>query len=160
MLSNDQKALIKRAQRECLIDDEDYRNILDVELGFGVRSSTDPHLGDRHFDKILAYFEAIYWRKIEAQEITERHPKTVFQARGYWASKNTIKSNSRERYAQRGLEAEIQRLEGQLYRVGCHPNYLNAIARKTGHGSYNYKAALARTLAAKLRQQVNQEEHA
>lgn len=160
MLSNDQKAIIKRAQRECLIDDFEYRQILDEELGFGVRSSTDPRLGDRHFDRILAYFEAIYWRKIDAHEITERHPKTVFQVRGYWASKNTVKSNSRERYAQRGLESEIQRLEGLLYRAGCHPNYLNAIARKTGHGTYNYKAALARTLAAKMREHSNQEEHA
>jgi hypothetical protein len=159
MLSNDQKAIIKRAQRECLIDDDEYRDILHTELGFGVRSSTDPRLGDRHFDRILAYFEAIYWRKITEGQ-AQRVPNSVFSRPGYWASKNTVKSNSRERYAQRGLQAEIARLETQLYHVGVHPNYLNGIARKTGHGTWNYKAALARTLAAKMRQQVNQEEHA
>jgi hypothetical protein len=99
MLSNEQKALIKRAQREALIDDEEYRNILDHDLGFGVRSSTDPRLGDRHFDKILGYFEAIYWRKIDSKEEVLRVEKSVFKVRGYWASKNTVQSNSRERFS-------------------------------------------------------------
>lgn len=159
MLSNDQKAIVKRAQRECLINDDEYRHILDTELGFGVRSSTDPRLGDRHFDRILAYFEAIYWRELSEGRVT-RAPKSVFTVPGYWASKNSLKSNSRERYAQRGLESEIQRLETNLYRVGCHPNYLAAIARKTGGRGWPYKAALARTLTAKLRNQQVQEEHA
>jgi hypothetical protein len=130
VLSNDQKALVKRAQREASIDDEEYRQILDQELGFGVRSSTDPRLGDRHFDRILAYFEAIYWRKVDAQEIVQKHPKSVFQVRGYWASKNTVQSNSRERHADRALSSELNRLESALKLRGVHENYLYAISKK------------------------------
>jgi len=150
MLTNDQKALIKRAQREAQINDEEYRQILFEDLGFGVHSSTDPKLGDRHFDKILAYFEAIYWRKLQAGEITARSPKTVFQCPGYWASKNSLTSNSRERYAQRGIETEIHRLEAALRQLGCHDAYLRAIQRNTGPG-WAYRAALARTLAARTK---------
>ena len=39
MLSNEQKAVLKRAQREAMIDDEEYRDILENQLGFGFRSS-------------------------------------------------------------------------------------------------------------------------
>jgi hypothetical protein len=148
MLSNEQKALIKRSQREALINDDEYRDILDTELGFGVRSSTDPRLGDRHFDKILAYFEAIYWRKVDAQEIVQKHPKSVFQVRGYWASKNTVQSNSRERHADRALSTEINRLESALRSHGVHESYFHAIQRKTGR-SWQYRYALMRTLAAR-----------
>jgi hypothetical protein len=153
MLSNDQKALIKRAQREAQIDDEEYRQILFEDLGFGVQSSTDPRLGDRHFDKILAYFEAIFWRKFDAGEIVSRPSKPVFQVRGYWASKNSLKAGtSRERYAQRGLETEIHRLEAQLRAMGCHDAYLRAIQKNTGNG-WPYRLALARTVAARSKQQ-------
>jgi hypothetical protein len=149
VLSNDQKALVKRAQREASIDDEEYRQILDQELGFGVRSSTDPRLGDRHFDRILAYFEAIYWRKVDAQEIVQKHPKSVFQVRGYWASKNTVQSNSRERHADRALSSELNRLESALKLRGVHENYLYAISKKTGGRTWQYRFALMRTLAAR-----------
>ena len=147
MLSNEQKALIKRAQREALINEEEYRQILFEDLGFGVHSSTDPRLGDRHFDKILAYFEAIYWRKVDAGEVVKRHPKTVFQRRGYWSSKNTIQTNSRERYADRALNLEINRLESELRSRGVNERYLTAISNKTGRG-WQYRYALMRTLAA------------
>ena len=151
MLTNAQKALIKRAQRECGLNDEEYRQILFEDLGFGVHSSTDPSLGDRHFDKILAYFEAIYWRKLAAKQVV-REPKTVFNMPGYWASKNTPKTNSRERYAQRGVESEIHRLEAELRATGCHPAYLAAIRRNT-RTDWAYRAALARTLASRLKTQ-------
>lgn len=153
MLSNDQKALIKRAQREAQINDEEYRQILYEDLGFGVHSSTDPRLGDRHFDKILAYFEAIFWRKFDAGEIASRPPKPVFAARNYWASKNSLKTGtSRERFAQRGLETEINRLESQLRQLGCHDGYFRAIRSNTGAG-WPYRLALAKTLATRLKKQ-------
>ena len=64
MLTNPQKAILKRAQREAGLADADYRDALQTVAG--CRSSTDPILTNRHLDKLLAYLEAIHWHAVDA----------------------------------------------------------------------------------------------
>ena len=67
MLSRPQQILLKRAQREAGLSDDEYRDALQTVTG--CRSSTAPALTDRHLDKVLAYFEAIHWRNVDAGEL-------------------------------------------------------------------------------------------
>lgn len=153
MLSNEQKAILKRAQREALIEDEEYRDILENQLGFGFRSSTDPRMGDRHMDKAMSFFEAIYWREVDSGAITIRHPKTVFSQRGYWQKRNGAGSNSRERYAANGLAEQINTLEANMRHLGKNDYYLAAI-RRNCQTDWGYKMALERAVKANQAKQA------
>ena len=88
MLSRAQQILLKRAQREAGLLDGDYREALQTVAG--CQSSKDADLTDRHLDKLLAYFEAIYWRAVNAGQLQPCCKTTaVFRQPGYWAAKNT-----------------------------------------------------------------------
>ena len=79
VLSRSQNILIKRAQREAALDDEEYREALQAVCG--CRSSTDGKMTDRHVDLVLAYFEAIYWRGVDAgRAAVARQPDCCFSA--------------------------------------------------------------------------------
>ncbi|MDX1951476.1 MAG: hypothetical protein SFY81_04790 [Verrucomicrobiota bacterium] len=149
MLSNQQKKLVKMAQREAAISDTDYRHALCEELGFGVSSSTDPGLTDRHFDRIMAYFEAIFWRKVDQQELSHSPKNTVFQRRSYWQRKNSDRETSRDRFSNAALSLELERLEAELHQHGLGNGYFFAIQSKIGGRNWKYKAALERTLKSK-----------
>lgn len=158
MLSNAQKQLLKRAQREAGLSDEDYRDAL--ELVAGCRSSTSPDFTDRHLDKCLAYFEAIYWRGIDAGTLQPAGSRrAVFQQRGYWAAKNTPRETSRDRFNQSNLGQSIADLEGKLASLGFGSGYCAAIREKATHGRNDahalhlYRTALQRTLTAKTRRE-------
>ncbi len=155
-LSRAQQILLKRAQREAALGDDDYRDAL--ELIAGCRSSTDPRMTDRHLDKLLAYFEAILWRAVDDGAL---HPAcradAVFRQRGYWASKNTAGETSRDRFNGRSQGADIAALEAQLNALGYGPQYAATIRDKVCHGHQDahalhlYHAALERTLKSKRR---------
>lgn len=66
-LTNQQKSLLKRAQREAGLNDQEYRDILDTCTG--ARTSTAPELGDTHLDTLMKYIEAIYWRKRDSASV-------------------------------------------------------------------------------------------
>jgi hypothetical protein len=160
MISRPQQILLKRGQREAGVEDAEYRDALASIAG--VRSSKDPKLTDRDLDKLLAYFEAIHWRGIDAGRLQPSCSATaVFRQRGYWQHKNTGTETSRDRYRVRAAagtpRAEITRLEGELAALGFGGGYCGAIRskviqRRTDDASlWRYKAALERTLKAKLK---------
>ena len=154
MLSNPQKALIKSAQRQAKLPDEEYREVLKTVTGYS--TSTEPRLGDRSCDKILAYLEAIYWRKVDKNEIqhaaTERSP---FRQPRYWANKNNREENSRDRFMQTDVSAAIRHSEAALAKLGFGPAYCATIRQNVTqgqsdpHAMFCYNAALQRTIQSK-----------
>jgi hypothetical protein len=157
MLLRAQQILLKRAQQECHLPDGEYRDAL--ELVCHCRSSKDPEMTDRNLDTLLAYFEAIHWRKADAGELQAScKPNAVFRQRGYWASKNTHQETSRDRFTGQNLRREITDLENQLKRYGFTDGYCASIRSNVTHGRNDaralhlYRAALDRTLRAKANQ--------
>jgi hypothetical protein len=154
MLSNPQKAILKRAQREAGLTDDDYRDALETVTSF--RTSTAPALTDRHFDKLLGYLEAIHWQAVDAGKLQPSgSPVAVFRQRGYWARKNTKLETSRDRFNQSNLGHTITDLEHGLGELGFGQAYCEGIRQKTtqgrtdAHAQHLYRAALIRTLRAK-----------
>jgi hypothetical protein len=114
---------------------------------------------DRHVDVALAYFEAIFWRKVDAGQLRPAcNPDAVFRQRDYWKKKNTNNETSRDRFTGRNLKQEIADLEGQLQAIGFSDNYCAGIRANATHGRndthalYLYRTALDRTLRSKQRQ--------
>lgn len=162
MLTNDQKSLLKRAQRQAGIDEAEYRDIL--ERYAGVRSSTDPAVTDEHLDLLLAYFEAIYWRGVDLGTLQPPCKRgEPFVQRGYWAGKNPTGNTSRDRYNLDDVKARIATKEAELAALGCGRGYFAAIRARVipnAHGDWlqgqaKYLAALEKTLAGK-RKKANQ----
>ena len=156
MLSRPQQILLKRAQREAGLLDNDYRDAMQTVTGR--RSSTSPALTDRHLDMLLAYFEAIHWLAVDASALQPSCSATaVFRLRGYWASKNTSRETSRDRFNGVNLNGEIAALERRLAALGCGAEYCAGIRNKVAggradaHALHLYHAALTRTLNAKAR---------
>jgi hypothetical protein len=156
-ISRGQQILLKRAQRECALEDSEYRDALQIVSG--CRSSTDHAMTDRHVDVALAYFEAIFWRKVDAGQLRPAcNPDAVFRQRDYWKKKNTNNETSRDRFTGRNLKQEIADLEGQLQAIGFSDNYCAGIRANATHGRndthalYLYRTALDRTLRSKQRQ--------
>jgi hypothetical protein len=154
MISRAQQILIKRAQREAGLSDHEYREGL--ALISGCRSTTDPGMTDRHIDLALAYFEAIYWRKVDQGELQEGcSPDAVFRQRGYWAAKNKRGNTSRGRYTASQRSQDIEEMEAALAKLGFNEAYCAAIRKKVTagqadpHALYLYRNALRRTLRAK-----------
>jgi hypothetical protein len=155
MLSRAQQILIKRAQREAGLEDGDYRAALQTVSGCS--SSRDQKLTDRHCDLVLAYFEAIFWRKVDKGEFQANcMPGAVFRKRGFWAAKNPKSCTSRDRYLRCNWESQINALETELGSLGFGPEYCRRIrARLADHAPgrevrpIDYLAALRRTLRAK-----------
>ena len=160
MLSNPQKSLLKRAQRQAGLSDSDYREALHQVTG--CNSSTDPELTDRHLDKLLAYFEAIYWQGIDAGQLQlSCNRSAVFQARGFWARRNTPQETSRDRFNGQNTSQTVADLERRLADLGCNVAYCAAIRRNVCNGRSDaralhlYQAALERTLKAKTAHQLS-----
>jgi hypothetical protein len=156
MLTRAQQILLKRAQAEAGIDDADYRAVLAVVSALpDCHSSTDRRLTDEHLDRLLAYFEAIYWRAVDAGEIVYSYaPGRVFRARQFWARKNTKGSNSRDRYNAESLQAQVASAEAELIALGYGLAYLQGIQNRVRCDQAEFKlidylAALRRTLRAK-----------
>lgn len=158
-LSNDQKALLKRAQAQAALPDDEYREAIARVSGMDdCRSSTDKRLTDEHVDRLMSYFEAIYWRKVDleasrpvALPLQGHFKPNAFRQRGYWAAKNTKGNTSRDRYAEAAQTREIADLEAALAEMGCHAGYCAVIRSKVGASPVKYAAALKRTLEAKQR---------
>jgi hypothetical protein len=155
MISRAQQILIKRAQAQARIGDEEYRDAVALVSGIAdCRSSKDKRLTDGHVDKLLSYFETIYWKQVDAGEPLKDHfkPIAVFRKRGYWASKNQKGNTSRDRYMDASKQTEAADLEAQLYALGFGLSYVQAIHRRIQPFTQAaYVAALKRTLDAKKR---------
>ena len=156
MLTRPQQILLKRAQREAALPDDEYRDAL--ELVSHCRSSKDHAMTDRHLDLLLGYFEAIHQRKVAAGELQPScRPGAVFRQRGYWASKNTRQETSRDRFTHLNLGQAITDLERKLEDLGFGKSYCDSIRKNSTHGRTDahalhvYRAALERTLNAKAR---------
>jgi hypothetical protein len=156
MLSRPQQILLKRAQREAGLSDAEYRDAL--RMVAGCRSSTAPAIQDRHLDKLLAYFEAIHWRAVDAGTLQPSCSTTaVFRQRGYWQAKNTPQETSRDRFTGVNLSEEVAALESQLAVIGYGGGYCAGIRRKVtsgrtdAHALHLYRVALERTLNTKTK---------
>jgi hypothetical protein len=162
MLTNPQKSLLKRAQREAGLSDDDYRDAL--EMITGCRSSTSPTLTDQHLDKLLCYFEAIHWRGVDVGTLqTSCSANAVFRQRGFWVARNNSQETSRDRFNDENLGSETADLESQLAALGCGPGYCAAIRKNVCKGRSDaralhlYQAALKRTLKSKAAQRESAE---
>ena len=156
MLSRAQQILLKRAQREAGLGDEEYRHALGLVAG--CRSSKDAALSDRHLDLLLGFFEAVHWRAVDAGELQPPcSAKAVFRIRGYWSRKNTRLETSRDRFTRSNIEHEIAEFESALAALGFGETYCRSIRDKVTRGrhdsqsQFHYIAALRRTLASKER---------
>jgi hypothetical protein len=158
-MTRDQQILLKRAQREAGLDDAEYRDAIEAATGIaGCRSSKDRRLTDVHIDRLLAYFEAIYWRKVDLGQLQAPcKSDSVYRVRGFWAARNTRQENSRDRYTRGRLAGQIAALEMALEQLGFGAAYCSGIRTKLGaaastvQGLFLYRAALERTLRAKRR---------
>lgn len=140
MLTNPQKALLKRAQRAAGLPDDEYREAIATVTGMDdCRSSTDPRLTDAHLDRLMAYLEAIQNRREAAMGGGTAAPAT------YWQGKNPKGCTSRDRHGSAALEGAIRRLEAAMQARGKGPAYLASIQAKTGR-TWAYVGALNRTL--------------
>ena len=154
MLTRRQQILLKRAQADAGLADEDYRDALEKVTGLaGCRSSKDDRLSDGHLDNLLSFFEAIYWQQEGRKE------SKVFSMRGYWASRNRRGDTSRDRFTQGQIQSEIADLEEQLAKLGFGKAYVGSIRwRIQPPTPWAYKAALERTLKSKQRAAAAQAE--
>lgn len=159
MITRPQQILIKRAQREAGLSDDEYRDALDTTSG--CRSTKDPKLTDRGVDLVLAYLEAIYFRKLDQGLLQPScSPDAVFRQRGHWKAKNCGGKTSRDRFIESDLGCTIADLEASLAGLGFAASYCAAIRSKVmGHrtdtsAQYRYKAALERTLRSKQKKLV------
>jgi hypothetical protein len=139
MLSRPQQILLKRAQREAGMSDEDYRDAL--QMIADCRSSTSPAFTDRHLDKLLGYFEAIHWRGADAGTLQPSGSAVaVFRQRGYWAAKNTRLETSRDRFTDLNLGQAVADLEGKLAALGCGAGYCATIRKNVCKGRDDARA--------------------
>lgn len=154
MLSNPQKALLKTAQRQATLVDVEYRDAIATVSGMAdCRSSTDDRLTDSHMDRLMSYLEAIYWRKVDNQELQHVFKaNAAFRQRGFWAERNRRGNTSRDRFTELAINGEIADLEAGLAELGFGAAYCAAIRASVGAaGLFKYAAALKRTLEAKQR---------
>ena len=156
MLTRPQQILLKRAQAQAQLPDAEYRAALETVSGLpGCRSSKDARLTDRHLDILLAYVEAIYWRGVDAKALQPSgNPAAVFRQHGFWASKNTKASTSRDRFTEASLIRQLGERQAALMQLGYGMAYLQAIENKQrdASGAINlvkYLSALDRTLRFK-----------
>ena len=163
MLTRAQQILLKRAQRESGLSDDDYRDAL--ELIAGCRSSKSPSLTDRQLDKIIAYLEAIHWRAVDAGTLQmSGSGNAVFRQRHFWAARNTNAETSRDRFNVSNAGRAVADLEKELAALGFGQGYCASIRAKVTHGrddthaTHLYRAALDRTLKAKTRRAVRAED--
>ena len=150
-LSRAQQILLKRAQAEAGIADGEYRASLESVTGLpGCSSSKDARLTDGQLDQMLAYFEAIFWRKVDLENWHLRvggGAFPVFQRRNYWSDKNRRGNTSRDRHVAANLAEQITILETQMTGQGLTIEYLAGIrANIQPFSLINYLAALKRTL--------------
>jgi hypothetical protein len=151
MSSRDQQIMIKRAQLQAALSDDEYRDAIAMVSGMAdCRSSKDGRLTDGHIDNLMAYMEAIYWRKVDLQQPCKAG--AIFQQRGYWANKNQRGNTSRDRYVAKEKSDEATALENELHALGFGLAYVSAIQRNIQPFTMlAYVAALKRTLKAKQR---------
>lgn len=147
-LSKRQIILLKQAQREAGLGDEDYREAIATVSGMAdCRSSKDGRLTDEHWDGLLSFFEAIFERRTQNEECKTGK---VFRTRGYWAERNRRGNTSRDRFTEAELTREVLGLETRLNGLGFGFRYLQGIQNRVRPFSLmGYLAALRRTVRAK-----------
>ena len=147
MFTAPQIRLVKMAQRAAGLAEADYHAALAAATGLAdCASSKDPRLGDEQFDRVMGYFEAIFWRAYD-QATAKPRLAAPFLKRGYWAGKNPSGNTSRDRHADAQLQRDISKAESYLQLAGKNAGYLAAIRAKTGDG-WPYLHALKRTVKA------------
>lgn len=155
MLSNAQKSLVKRAQRQADVPEEEYRDMWRMVTGWqDCDTSTDPRLGDVHMDRMMGFLEAIFWRRVQEGALQPPSKANApFQKEGFWATRNKTQSTSRDRYQKKRIADSVQDLEARLLATGYPPQKIAAIKGKLRyHDEWALRSALHRTLMFILKQ--------
>ena len=159
MISRAEQIWLKRAQAAAGIADTEYRESL--ERFAHVRSSTDPRLTHDQFERLMGYFEAIYWSLRDSGAV---QPNEVFRRRGYWAERCHDGDRNRARYAMHQQTEQIHELERDLIGMGFSVDYLDEIRMRSMHAPQHptprdlagYRAALQRTLDSRQRKEIHE----
>lgn len=149
MLSNPQKSLVKRAQRQAAVPEEEYRDMWRMVTSWqDCDTSTDPRLGDVHMDRMMGFLEAIFWRRVQEGALQPPSKANApFQKEGFWATRNKAQSTSRDRYQKKRIGDSVQDLEARLLAAGYPPQKIAAIKEKMKcHDQWALRSALHRTL--------------
>lgn len=152
MITRAQQILLKRAQAQACLSDDEYRDLLAQISGMpDLRSSTDRRMTDTYVDRFLAIVEVSYWQCVESGLLPAPcKPDAVFRQKGYWTAKNRRDNTSRDRYTAQTQSNDIAALEAQLAALGFGMAYCRAIQNRIIPFSLpKYAAALRRTLASK-----------
>ena len=155
MLSNPQKSLVKRAQRQAAVPEEEYRDMWRMVTGWeDCDTSTDPRLGDVHVDRMMGFLEAIFWRRVQEGALQPASKANApFLKEGFWKNRNKAQSTSRDRYQKQRITTSIHELETKLQAAGYPMQKIIAIKRKLRyHDDWAVKSALHRTLMFLLKQ--------
>ena len=153
MLSKSQMMRLQMARRQAGIEEAEYRDML-AHIFDGCVSSTDPRLTNEHWDRIIAFWEAVYFRKLDRKEVKPPGRNAMFQKRGYWAQKNKRGNTSRDRFTSNDLAGQIAAAEARLLALGKGPHYCAAIRSRIGGDAASplqqrkYLAALEKTTEA------------
>jgi hypothetical protein len=159
MISRAEQIWLKRAQAAAHLEDAEYREAL--QQFAHVRSSTDPRMTHDQFERLMGYFEAIHWR---LRESGAAQPSDVCRRRGYWAERCHDGDANRARFAMHQQTDQIHELERDLIGSGVSVDYLDGIRVRSMSSPAHpdtrdlaaYRAALRRTLAARLRKEEHE----
>jgi len=152
-LSKAQIQRLQMARRQAGIPEDEYRDML-ANLLPDCTSSKDPRLTNEHWDQIINYWEAVYWRRRSRGELAPPGRNAMFQTRGYWAQKNKRGNTSRDRFTSNDLAGQIAAAEARLLALGKGPHYCAAIRSRIGGDAASplqqrkYLAALEKTTEA------------
>ena len=142
MLTREQIVLLKRAQRQAGIGDDEYRELMHTVCG--CRSSKDPRVRNEDWDALMSLFESIHWRSVDAGALQEScKADAPFRKRGYWSGRNNRQSTSRDRYVSGQMTEDILRLEEAMQARGYDGDYLAAVLERAGRGKQGVRAAIA-----------------
>lgn len=111
MLTNSQKTLVHTAKRAFGITDDEYRQLwADVTGWTDCRSSTDKRIGQREFEKFMAYTERLFWVAVKKKIIDPILTRPFNPSnKTYWADR--CAQGDTRRTAYRTAAASPQRLE-------------------------------------------------
>lgn len=149
MLSNPQKSLVKRAQRQADVPEEEYRDMWRMVTSWqDCDTSTDPRLGDVHMDRMMGFLEAIYWRHVQEGTLQPASKANApFQKEGFWKNRNKAQSTSRDRYQKQRITESVEDLKVKLMKAGYPVQNITALERQLRyHNQWALKSALHRTL--------------
>ena len=83
--------LLQQAQHEADLSDDEFLGALELVTDSLGEPGRSRNFASRQIEKLMAYLEAIYWRKADAGQLQAAGGRAaVFKQRGYWADFCTL----------------------------------------------------------------------